>query len=284
MISHAHLDERSLALRRIALKALIDVGGGHVGASFSSMEIMRVLYDSVAAHRPSEPLWAGRDRIILSKGHGCLSQYVLLADHRYFDVGEISRVGKRFAMLGGHPESGQVPGVEFSTGSLGHGLSVGVGMAIELRRRRSASRVFVVLGDGELGEGSVWEALLSARHHGLTNLAVIVDRNGLQSAGRTSDILDTGPLVEMLAAFGCLVREVDGHDPVALEAALTAPDKGKGPLAVVCATTKGRGLAVAENTPTWHYRMGFTEEEIASMWESLSARSGLEPEPSEAVR
>lgn len=266
------LDERSLSLRRTALSALIATGGGHVGASFSSMEIMRVLYDTVAAHRPNDPRWPDRDRIILSKGHGCLAQYVLLADHGYIDPAELERVGMRDALLGGHPERDRVPGIEFSTGSLGHGLSAGVGIALALRRRGSTARVFVVLGDGELGEGSVWEALLAARHHRLDNVCAIVDANGLQSAGPTAEILDTAPLAERLRSFGCTTREVDGHDTLALETALTRPEIRGHPLAVVCRTRKGRGLDVAENVPTWHYRMGFSDDEIDSMRRSLEAR------------
>ena len=261
------LDERSLSLRRIALGSLLATGGGHVGASFSSIEIMRALYDSVARHRPSEPRWPDRDRIILSKGHGCLAQYVLLSEHGYFPATELASIGKKGALLGGHPEYGMVPGIEFSTGSLGHGLSAGVGMAFELRRRGFRSAVYVVLGDGELGEGSVWEALMSASHHRLANLVVIVDANGIQSSGRTKDVLDPGPLADRLTAFGCVVREVDGHDVVAIEDALTTP--AAGPRAVICRTVKGRGLDIAEDTPHWHYRMGLNETEIAAMTESL---------------
>lgn len=262
------LDERSIALREVALNSLIATGGGHVGASFSCLEIMRALYDSVAAHRPAEPRWPERDRIILSKGHGCLAQYVLLSEHGYFDAVELASIGKKGALLGGHPERDQVPGIEFSTGSLGHGLSAGVGMALELRRRGATSRVFVVLGDGELGEGSVWEALMSASHHRLANLVVIVDANGIQSSGRTVDVLDPGPLAERFAAFGCTVREVDGHDASAIASAIDS--RRDRPTVVICHTVKGRGLEIAENTPTWHYRMGLTEAEVASMRGSLA--------------
>jgi transketolase len=265
------LDQRSRKLRGMALSSLIATNGGHVGASFSAMEILRVLYDSIAAHRPADPNWPDRDRIILSKGHGCLAQYVLLADHGYIDADALSFVGRPGALLGGHPERDQIPGVEFSTGSLGHGLPVGVGMALELRRRGSNSRVFVVVGDGELDEGSVWEALMSAAHHGLTNLCVLVDRNGLQSAGPTADVLDHGRLADRLVAFGCTVRTVDGHDVPALEdtlrAELAAPT---GPVALICRTVKGKGLDIAENVPTWHYRVGFTDADIAAMWRSLA--------------
>lgn len=265
------LDERSVALRRVALTSLIATGGGHIGASFSCIDILRVLYDTVAKHRPSDPLWPERDRVILSKGHGCLAQYVLLSDHGYFDAAELASIGGPGALLGGHPEWGRVPGIEFSTGSLGHGLSAGVGMAFELRRRRSASRVFVVLGDGELGEGSVWEALMSASHHRLTNLYVLVDVNGIQSSGRTTDVLDPGPLAERFAAFGCTVREVDGHAATEIEEALATPSDR--PVVVICRTVKGRGLDIAENNPLWHYRMGLSDAEVDSMWESLGRRT-----------
>ncbi|MBR7836096.1 transketolase [Actinospica durhamensis] len=280
MIStQAPLDERSLALRRTALASLVATGGGHVGGSFSAMEIMRALYDTVATHDPADPADPGRDRVILSKGHACLAQYTLLADHGYLDPAELATVGKRGSRLGGHPERGLVPGVECSTGALGHGLSLGLGMALQLRRRGSTGRVFVVLGDGELGEGSVWEAAMSASHHRLANLSVLVDLNTLQSAGPTREILDPGSPAARFAAFGWNTAEVDGHDPQALAKTLQAPRaEPERPLAVICHTVKGRGLDLAENVPTWHYRIGFTEPELESLWRSLGADQTAQPD------
>ncbi|MFC5665977.1 transketolase [Kitasatospora misakiensis] len=271
-MNRAPLDERSLALRRTALASLVATGGGHVGGSFSVMEIMRALYDTVAVHDPQDPDAPGRDRVILSKGHACLAQYTLLAEHGYLDPAELATIGKRGSRLGGHPERALVPGIECSTGALGHGLSVGLGIALELRRQGSGGRVFVVLGDGELGEGSVWEAAMSASHHKLAHLHALVDCNTLQSAGPTAQILDPGSPAARFAAFGWNTAEVDGHDPQAIAAALQAPRPApQRPLAVICHTVKGRGLDLAENVPTWHYRIGFTETELESLWRSLDA-------------
>ena len=253
MMSTAPLDQRSIDLRRVILEALGAAGAGHVGPSLSCVEILRALYDGVARHRPLDPAWSERDRILLSKGHGCVALYALLADHGYFDKATLRTFCRRGSILGGHPESALVPGVEFSTGALGHGLSVGVGMALALRRRGSAARVFVVTGDGELGEGSNWEALAAAAHHRLDRLSLVVDRNGVQSSGMTADVLDLEPLDAKLRSFGCTVRLVDGHDVDALVGALAAGG-AEGPTAVICRTTKGRGLPTAEGDARWHYR------------------------------
>lgn len=263
MSSAEPLDRRSIELRRLILDALGAAGAGHVGSSLSCVEILRVLYDQVAQHRPSDPAWAERDRIILSKGHGCVAQYALLADHGYFDRAELLSLCSHGSILGGHPERALVPGVEFSTGALGHGLSVGVGMALALRRRGAHARVFVITGDGELAEGSNWEALAAAAHHRLERLTVLIDRNGVQSSGPTTDVLDLEPLDDKLRSFGCTVRTVDGHDIDALRCALV-PGDGPGPLAVVCRTTKGRGLAGAEGDAGWHYRSGLDAAQLAA--------------------
>lgn len=264
------LDGRSIELRRLVLDALVGAGGGHVGPSLSCLEILRVLYDSVARHRASQPDWPDRDRIILSKGHGCVALYALLADHGYLDPAALRTLGAQGSVLGGHPERHLVPGVEFSTGSLGHGLSAGVGMALALLGRNSLARVFVVLGDGELGEGAVWEAIMSASHHHLASLCLLIDRNGLQSSGRTADVLDLDPLADKLTAFGCAVRQVDGHRVDELEAVLAQlPFQSDRPSAVVCLTTKGRGIGLAEDQPTWHYRGSFSDHEVAAMRRSL---------------
>jgi transketolase len=272
------LDNRSIVLRRLVLDALISAGGGHIGPSLSCLEILRVLYDRIAHHDGAQPEWPDRDRIILSKGHGCVALYAVLADHGYLDPAELRTLCARGSILGGHPERHLVPGVEFSTGSLGHGLSAGVGMALALRARGSPGRVFVVLGDGELGEGSVWEAIMSAAHHHLANMCLLIDRNGLQSSGRTADVLDLDPLADKLTAFGCSVQEVDGHQIDDLEAVLTrlpfAPNR---PSAVICVTTKGRGVSLAEDQPEWHYRGSFADHEIAAMRRSLEQSAEQKP-------
>jgi transketolase len=236
------------------------------------VEILRALYDGVARHRPGEPDWPDRDRVILSKGHGCVALYAILADHGYFSPDTLATLCARNSILGGHPERHLVPGVEFSTGSLGHGLSVGVGMALALRKRGLAGRVFVVLGDGELGEGSVWEAISSAAHHDLASLCILVDRNRVQSSGPTAEVLDLEPLVQKLRAFGCGVAEVDGHDVDALRGSLaTLPFEPLRPSALVCNTTKGRGIPAAEGDARWHYRGGLSEQDFVGLRDALDA-------------
>src|SRR3954470_3640570 len=171
------LDERSKYLRRLVVRALAGGERGHVGSSMSLIEIMRVLYDDVLRFRADDPKWNDRDRMILSKGHGCIALYVLLADKGFFPLETLDTFCRRDSILGGHPESNKVPGVEASTGALGHGLSIGVGMALATRIQKRDSRVFVVMGDGEINEGSVWEAAMCAGKHKLSHLTAIVDYN-----------------------------------------------------------------------------------------------------------
>ena len=249
------LDERSRELRRLVIDALEGGERGHVGSSLSLIEILRVLYDDVMRYRPAEPAWPERDRCILSKGHGCLALYALLADKGYFDAAELRTFCRTGSMLGGHPEHGKVPGVEFSTGALGHGLSVGVGMALAQRLRRRDSRVFVIMGDGEINEGSVWEAAMCAGKHGLANLSAIVDYNKIQSYGFVDEVQPLEPLAQKWTSFGFATREIDGHDVSALRAALSAtPFETGRPSALICHTVKGKGLSFAENDPEWHHR------------------------------
>src|SRR5215468_10301062 len=176
----ASLDERSRYLRRLAVRALDKGERGHIGSTMSLIEILRVLYDDVLRFRPSEPAWPGRDRMILSKGHGCIALYAILADKTFIPLETLDTFCHRDSILGGHPEAAKVPGVEASTGSLGHGLPIGVGMALAARIERRSSRVFVVMGDGEIDEGSVWEAALCAGKHQLSHLTAIIDYNKIQ--------------------------------------------------------------------------------------------------------
>lgn len=264
------LDDRSLRMRRLVLRALAGADKGHVGSALSLMEILGVLFGDVAKHDPSRPDWTDRDRIILSKGHGCLALYAALADQGYIPLEALDAFCKRDALLGGHPERTLEHGIEASTGALGHGLPLAVGMAIALTRRRSPARVFVVVGDGELNEGSNWEALLIAAKHQLRNLTVIVDHNAMQQCGPIENVMPLDPLRNKLEAFGASTVEVDGHDTQALHRAFSAPsaDTSK-PRAVICKTVKGKGLAVAEHNAQWHYRRSFGEkmiQVIADQW------------------
>ena len=253
----AGLDARSVALRSAIVDALVGGGRGHVGAALSLVEILRVLYDDVLDVRPHEPEWPGRDRLILSKGHGCLALYALLADKGFFPASELLRQCKDGALLGGHPEA-HIPGVEASTGALGHGLALGAGLAIAARISGRSNRVFVVMGDGELNEGSVWEAAMLASKHGLDTLTAIVDHNKLQSYGPVDDVLPMGALADKWSAFGFAVRECDGHDVTALRAALSGGSFAAGkPGVLIAHTVKGKGIDFAEHDPTWHHKASF---------------------------
>ena len=249
------LDDRSRHLRRLCVRMLRAGGRGHVGSAMSLIEILRVLYDDVLKYDARDPRWTPRDRCILSKGHGCLALYAILADKGFFPLAELDGFCRRHGILGGHPEYGKVPGVEASTGALGHGLSIGVGMALAARASHRDSRVFVVMGDGEIDEGSVWEAAMCAGKHRLGRLTAIVDYNKIQSAGFTRDIQDLEPLADKWRAFNFSVVEVDGHDVGALRTVFGAAAGTRDqPTAVICHTVKGRGISFAENDPAWHHQ------------------------------
>ena len=264
------LDPRSRDLRRLVVRALDGGGRGHVGSSMSLIEILRVLYDDVLRFRPSEPRWPDRDRMILSKGHGCLALYVMLVDKGFIDAEALDTFCRRDSILGGHPEAGKIPGVEASTGALGHGLSVGLGMALAVRAQKRDSRVFVVMGDGEINEGSVWEAAMCAGKHRLANLTAIIDYNKIQSAGPTREIQDLEPLADKWRAFGFVPREIDGHDVGALRAVFRqlplAADK---PSAIICHTVKGKGIPFAENDPNWHHKAKLSADTVSQMYGAL---------------
>ena len=266
----AALDDRSRHLRRLIVRGLEGGNRGHVGSSMSLVEILRVLFDSVVRHRPQQPDWPARDRCILSKGHGCLALYAILANRGYFDADALDRFCHVDGMLGGHPERGKVPGVEASTGALGHGLAIGVGMALAARMQRRDSRVFVVMGDGEINEGSVWEAAMSAGKHRLTNLTAIIDYNKIQSAGPTAEIQDLEPLADKWRSFGFATDEVDGHDVGALTRLFRQlPLANDRPSAIVCHTVKGKGIPFAEGDPRWHHHSRFKPQELAAMHAAL---------------
>ncbi len=265
------LDARSMHLRRLMVRMLKGGNRGHIGSTLSLIEIMRVLYDDVLKHDPKNPKWEARDVCILSKGHGCIAQYAILADKGYFPENEMDKFCRTDGILGGHPDANKVPGVEASTGALGHGLSIGVGMALAARNKKLGTRVFVVMGDGEINEGSVWEAAMSANKHKLTNLVAMVDYNKVQSAGLTRDIMDLEPLTDKWRAFGFETVEVDGHDCEALRAALAPRTNPTKPLAIICHTVKGKGLDFAENDPKWHHQSSMKPEVFEKMDKAFAA-------------
>lgn len=256
------------------LEALYRGGRGHLPSAFSCTEILRVLYDSILKFKPQDPSWPQRDRFILSKGHGCLAQYALLADKGFFPKDDLWSFCAFGSHLGGHPERGRTPGVECATGSLGHGPSIGVGLALAARLDGRSSRVFVVCGDGETNEGSVWEALLSASKHRLDNLVIIVDYNKKQSWGSVDEILPLEPYADKFQAFGCAVKEVDGHDPAALlEAFENLPAATGKPTALIAHTVKGRGLAELEGDLSWHHKAKISEQQYNELLACLEGRA-----------
>lgn len=264
------MDSRSKELRRMVVEALEGGGRGHLGSSMSMIEILRVLYDSYLHVRADDPTWADRDRLVLSKGHGCLALYAQLSDKGFLPRAELRTFCKAESRMGGHPERAKLPGVEASTGALGHGLPIGVGLALAARIRNARYRVVVITGDGEINEGSVWEAAMSAAKHRLDNLTVFVDYNKLQSYGPTCEVLDLEPLADKWRAFGFETVEIDGHDVSVLEELVTRLPLAQGkPTAVICHTVKGKGFPFAEGQADWHHKSKLSAEEIAAMYECL---------------
>ncbi|KAA9159664.1 transketolase [Amycolatopsis acidicola] len=246
-------------LRRHIVELATHSPGAHVGGSMSSVEILTVLlFDDVLRVDPARPDWPERDFLIYSKGHSSASLYAALAERGFFPIDELAGYktpGSRFA---GHP-SRSIPGVELATGSLGHGLPVGTGLALAGAYDRANYRVFVVLGDGECQEGSVWESAMAAGHYRLDNLVAIVDRNGFQEDGPTEEIMRLEPFADKWRSFGWEVTEVDGHDVGDLSAALHKVPAATGkPTCLVAHTEKGHGLSFTSNTHLWHYGK-FTE-------------------------
>jgi transketolase len=264
------LDERSKYLRRLVVRALQGGERGHVGSSMSLIEIMRVLYDDILRVRPTEPKWPERDRMILSKGHGCLALYVMLADKGFIPIETLDTFCRRDSILGGHPEAAKVPGVEASTGALGHGLSFGVGMALAARMQKRDSRVIVVMGDGEINEGSVWEAAMCAGKHRLSNLTAVIDYNKIQSAGPTREIQDLEPLLDKWRAFNFAAIDVDGHDVEELRRAFRRlPLASDRPSAIICHTVKGKGIAFAEHDANWHHKSKISGDVVTKLYAAL---------------
>jgi len=263
------IDERSKSLRRLVVR-MVEIGRrGHIGPAASLIELLRVLYDSWLCFRSNEPRWPNRDRLILSKGHGCLALYAILADKGFLPIEELDTFCASDSRLGGHPEI-KVPGVEASTGALGHGLPIGVGLALAARLRNQNHRVAVVVGDGEINEGSTWEAAMSASKHSLSNLVVFVDYNKFQSYGPTTEVLDLEPLTKKWQAFGFETREVDGHNIENLEQLTQSlPFSPNAPSAVICHTVKGKGFPMAENRAEWHHKSGLSDSDIASLYGCL---------------
>lgn len=260
--------ELAMRIRRHAVRMTHLGKSSHVAAVLSMADIIAVLYGKVLRKRPGEPGWPERDRFILSKGHAGAGVYAALAETGYFPVEELKTHYANGSRLSGHVSHKGIPGVELSTGSLGHGMPVAAGMAYAARLDAGTHRVFVLLGDGECDEGSNWEAALFAGHHGLSNLMAIVDYNKMQSLATTEETLRLEPFPEKWRSFGWEVAEADGHDHLKLSAALDFnPADSKKPRCVIAHTVKGKGVSFMENSVLWHYRSPQGEEYISAMKE-----------------
>ena len=270
-------DPRTLAwlIRRHGLEMTHLSRGSHIGAIFSLAEIMATLYARVLRVRPQEPDWPERDRLILSKGHAGAAVYAALAERGFFDVEELKTHYANGSRLSGHVSHKGIPGVEFSTGSLGHGLAVAAGMALAARKDSKAHRVYCVLGDGECDEGSVWEAALIAHQFRLDHLIAVVDHNKMQSLDFCENTLSLAPFGEKWQAFGWNVIEVDGHDVDALQRAFAQAQANAGtkkPTVIIAHTIKGKGVSFMENNILWHYRTPQGEEYDAALKELEAQR------------
>jgi transketolase len=240
--------------RRRVVEMIAAAGMGHIGGDFSVTDVLTVLFNGVLRIDPARPDWPERDHFILSKGHCAAALYATLASCGYFSPAELPTFMAPLSPLNGHPNRTKVPGVETNTGPLGHGLPVAVGTALGTRLAGRDARTFVVLGDGELQEGSNWEAMMAAAHYELSDLMIIVDRNRLQQGARTEETNRLDPLDRRLAAFGCEVRTVDGHDHLALREAFR-PAEGNAPVAVIANTIKGKGVSFIEDRVEWHHKV-----------------------------
>ncbi|MBU1121410.1 MAG: transketolase [Candidatus Omnitrophica bacterium] len=255
------LRNKSKELRKTIVKTICNGGGGHISASLSVVEILAVLYCNIMNVNSENLTDENRDRFILSKGHAGVALYAVLADCGFFDKKHLDTFGKSGTILGGHPDMYKVPGVEASTGALGHGFPFGVGVALSGKLDKKDYRVFCVIGDGECQEGSIWEAALFASQHKLDNLVTVVDFNKLQAMDKLDEIVSLEPLVDKWKSFGWEVREVDGHNIDDLEVIFkSAPFVNNKPNLIIAHTVKGKGISFMENQAIWHYRMLNKEE------------------------
>ncbi len=271
-------------LQRIANRLRIEIirmigaaGSGHPGGSLSEVELLTALYFRVMRHNPKDPKWKDRDRFILSKGHGCPALYAVLAEAGYIDHAVLGTLRKLGSPLQGHPDKRFLPVLEANTGSLGQGISVGIGMALAAKLDKQDHHTFVMVGDGEIQEGQNWEAAMFAPFHKLANLTVIVDYNYQQLDGFTKDILDVSPLREKFDAFGWNAVDIDGHDLNKVIPALEEARAGKSgkPTCIVAHTVKGKGVSFMENNPEWHGVAPKPEQVAAAVAELEAAAKKL---------
>lgn len=260
------LELTSKNLRRRILK-VASGKGGHIGGSFSAIDIVLTLYKNILNIDLENPKWEERDRFILSKGHCSLALYAVLEEIGFLEPGELDNYTLDGSRLAGHAEHFEIPAIEMTTGSLGHGISCAAGMALAAKISGKNWKVFCVVGDGECNEGSVWETLLFTAHQNLKNLVIIVDNNKMESLDLTKNILSIEPLAEKFASFNFEVREIDGHNFEEIFVALSTQPKYEKPVIVVANTVKGKGVSFMENTPMWHYRAPSDSELINALAE-----------------
>jgi transketolase len=262
----AAVSELARRIRVADLEMITRAKLGHIGGDFSVVDILATLYGAVLKVNPLEAADPARDRFILSKGHSAGALYATLAECGFFAKAELATFIQPLSPLNGHPNRKKVPGVETNTGPLGHGFPVAVGCALAAKLTGSGSRTFVVVGDGELQEGSNWEAAMSGAHHRLANLTAIVDRNGLQQGARTEDTNELEPLPDKWVSFGWEVRVVDGHDHAQLYAVLTEPGSDR-PVCVIANTVKGKGVSFMEDRVEWHHKVPSAEQAVIARGE-----------------
>ncbi|MCG8512708.1 MAG: transketolase [Halanaerobiales bacterium] len=267
------LENQANQLRQDSLKMIYRAGKGHPGGAFSATEIVTALYFSVMKIEPAKPKWPERDRFILSKGHACPVWYAALARRGFFELSHLDTLRQTHSILQGHPVMTKTPGVDINTGSLGNGLSLGLGMALASRNNGFKYNVYVILGDGEIQEGMVWEAAMAAGHFRPANLFAVVDYNGLQNDGFVKDILGLEPLVDKWRAFGWNVKEIDGHNMNEILNGFEWLQKVGGPAVIIAHTVKGKGVSFMENIVEWHGKTP-TKEEFELAMEELIVGGG----------
>ncbi len=258
--------QKSCLTRKTIIEMIHEAKSGHPGGSLSAVELIVPLYYGIIKHDPSKPDLENRDRVIFSKGHAAPLQYSILGNLGYFDKKELKTLRKFGSILQGHPDSNLTPGIECSTGSLGHGLSIATGMALAGKIDNKDYRIYCLCGDGELQEGEIWEAVMSAAHYKLDNFTIIVDNNGLQIDGKVTDVMNVYPISEKFESFGCNVINIDGHD---LEQVINAyfeamNTKGK-PTAIIAKTKKGMGINFMEDEAGWHGKAPSKEEALKAL-------------------
>lgn len=261
------LESKAKQIRRLIIQMLAKSGSGHPGGSLSATDLITALFFSVLRHKPTEPHWPDRDRFHMSKGHCCPLWYAVLAEAGYFPMDRLWTLRQLGSMLQGHPDR-RTPGVEVASGSLGQGLSVGLGMCLAQKIDKRDYRVYVLMGDGEIQEGNIWEAAMACAHYKCSNLCAILDYNGFQIDGKTRDIMNLEPMVAKWQAFGWYTIEIDGHNMkqilLAYEEAKSITDK---PSIIIAHTIKGKGVSFMENIVDFHGRAPTKEEEVKALKE-----------------